>query len=55
MLGAPELDAGLQEESHQHRVEGQNHLPQSAGHTSFDAAQDTVSLLGCKGTLLAYV
>jgi len=48
MLGAPELDAGLQVGSHQSGAEGQNHLPRPAGHTSFDAAQDTVGLLGCE-------
>jgi len=29
------------------------HLPLSTGHTSFDAAQDTIGLLGCHCTLLA--
>ncbi|KAK4824458.1 LOW QUALITY PROTEIN: hypothetical protein QYF61_015836 [Mycteria americana] len=51
----PELDTALQVRSHQSRVEGQNHLPQPAGHASFDAAQDTVGLLGCQRTLLAHV
>uniref|UniRef100_A0A8B9FAM1 RB transcriptional corepressor 1 n=1 Tax=Amazona collaria TaxID=241587 RepID=A0A8B9FAM1_9PSIT len=37
------------------RVKGQEHLPRPAGHTPFDAAQDTVGLLGCKRTLLAHV
>jgi len=46
VLGAPELDAGLQVGSHQSRAEGQSHLPQPAGHAAFDAAQDTVGLLG---------
>jgi len=54
-LTAPELDAGLQVGSHQSRVEGQNHLPRPAGHSSFDAAQTTVGLLGCERTLLAHV
>jgi len=40
--------------SHQSGVEGQNHLPRPAGHASFDAAQDTVSLLGCEHTLLSH-
>jgi len=31
MLGAPELDAGLQVGSHEGRVKGQNHLPRPAG------------------------
>jgi len=55
MLGAPELDAVLQVRSHKSGVKGQNHLPQSAGHTSLDAAQDTVGFLGCKRTLPAHV
>jgi len=45
VLRAPELDAGLQVGSHQSRSEGQNHLPQPAGHASFDAAQDMDGLL----------
>ncbi|KAK4824658.1 hypothetical protein QYF61_017031 [Mycteria americana] len=55
VLRAPELDAVLQVGSQQSRVEGQNHLPRPAGHASFDAAQDTVGLLGCKRTLSAHV
>ena len=55
VLRAPELDAGLQVRSHQSRVEGQNHLPQPAGHTVFDAAQDMVGLLGCEHTLVAHI
>jgi len=53
VLRAPELDAGLQVRSHQSGVEGQNDLPQSAGHAAFDAVQDTVGLLGCERTSLA--
>jgi len=55
VLRTPRLDAVLQERLHQHRVEGEDHLPQTAGHASFDAAQDMVGLLGCKSTLLARV
>ena len=55
VLGAPELDAGLQVGSHQHGAEGKNHLPQSAGHASCDAAQAMVGFLGCKLTLLFHV
>ncbi|KAK4816284.1 hypothetical protein QYF61_014582 [Mycteria americana] len=55
VLRTPELDAVLQVESHQSGVEGQNHFPQPAGHTSLDAAQDTVGLLGCERTLPAHV
>ena len=40
---------------HQSRVKGDNHLPLPAGRSSLNAAQDTVGLLGCKCTLLAYV
>ena len=54
-LRTPHLDAVLQVTSHQHRAEGQDHLPQPPGHASFDAAQDMVGLLGCEGTSLAYV
>jgi len=41
--------------SHQSRAEGQNPLPQPAGHAALDAAQDTVGLLGCERALLAHV
>jgi len=40
---------------HQCRVEGQDHLPCPADHASFDAAQDSVVFLGCKGKLLAHI
>jgi len=50
VLRAPELDAGLQVGSHESGVEGQNHLPRPAGHADFDAAQNTVGLLGCEST-----
>ncbi|XP_053932310.1 coiled-coil domain-containing protein 91 isoform X1 [Cuculus canorus] len=55
VLKAPELDAMLQVGSHKTRVEGQNPLPCPAGHASFDAAQDTVGLLGCDCILSAHV
>jgi len=51
VLGAPELDAGLQMVSHQSGAEEQNPLPQPVGHAAFDAAQDAVGLLGCEHTL----
>lgn len=41
-LGAPNLVAALQVGPHKVRVEGDNHLPHPAGHTSFDVAWDTV-------------
>jgi len=34
----PYMDAGLPVGSHQSRAEGQNPLPQPAGHAAFDAA-----------------
>jgi len=55
VLKAPELASGLQVSSHQSRAEWQNHLPLSAGHAAFDAAQDTAGLLGCERTLVAHV
>jgi len=54
MLGAPELDSGLQVESHESRVKGQNPLHRPAGHASLDAAQDMIGFLGCKNTLPAH-
>ncbi|KAK4827791.1 hypothetical protein QYF61_021744 [Mycteria americana] len=51
----PELNTVLRVGSHQSGTEGQNHLPRPAGHTAFDAAQDTAGLLGCECTLLAHV
>jgi len=36
-------------------AEGQNPLLQPAGHTSVDAAQDMVGLLGCEHTLLGHI
>jgi len=55
VLGAPELDAGLQVGSHKSGAEGQNPLPCPAGHAAGDAAQDTVGLLGCRCTLVGHV
>jgi len=40
---------------HQRRVEGQDCLPQHAGHTSVYAAQNMVDFLGHEGILLAHV
>jgi len=55
VMRASELDAGLQMGSHQSGVEGQNCLPRPAGHVSFDAAQITIGLLGCRCTLLGHI
>jgi len=41
--------------SHQTGAEGQNSVPRPAGHTCFDAAEDTVGFLGCEHTLMAHV
>ena len=38
VLGTLDLDAAFQMRSYDGRVEGDNHLPLSAGHPSFDAA-----------------
>ncbi|PKU47477.1 hypothetical protein llap_2217 [Limosa lapponica baueri] len=54
MLGAPELDAVLQLGTYKSGVEGENHLPQPAGHDS-DAVQDAIGFLGCQCTLPAHV
>lgn len=48
VLQTQELNTVLQVELHEGGVEGNNHLPQSAGHLSFNSAQDEVSFLGCK-------
>jgi len=55
VLGAAEMDAGLQMRSHQSGGEGQYHLPPPAGHASFEAAEHRVDLLGCECTLMAHV
>ena len=39
---------------HQGRSEGEDHLLLSAGHALFNAPQDTIGLLGHKGTLLTH-
>jgi len=38
----------------QGRVEGEDHLPCPAGHALFNIPQDTIGLLGHRGTLLAH-
>jgi len=55
VLGAPELDTGLQVGSHQSGAEGQNPFPHPAGHAAFDAAQGTVGFLGYERMLAAHV
>lgn len=51
VLGVPHLDAVLHAWSDESWAEGQNHLPQPAGHASLDAAQNMTGFLGCKRTL----
>lgn len=55
MLGIPQLNAALQVRSHKSRVERENHLPQTAGQSSFSAGQAIIGFLGCRCTLLAHV
>jgi len=54
-LMSPEMDMLLQMCPHQCPVEGKDHSPQPGGSTFPSAAQDTISVLCCKGTLLAHV
>ena len=49
------LHIWTQVRSHQHRVEGQDHLLHAASHISFDAAQDAVDFLVWEDPLLAHV
>ncbi|KAJ7412867.1 Homer protein 1 [Willisornis vidua] len=51
----PELDTALQVGSHHSRVEGQNLLSHSTGHTAFHAAQETTDFLCCECALLDHV
>lgn len=53
VLEAAELDAALQVSSQEGRVK--DHLPSSACHTTFDAAQDTAVSVGCEDALLGFV
>jgi len=53
-LGGPELDTLLQMSPHQGRVKGKNHFLHPTDHTLSNASQDTIGLLGLKGTLLAH-
>ncbi|KAJ7413989.1 hypothetical protein WISP_87148 [Willisornis vidua] len=55
VLSTPELYAAFQVGSHESGVQRENHFPQPAGYTSFDAAQNTIGFLGCKHTLLSHV
>jgi len=52
--GSSELDTVLQVMPDQGRVDGENHLPWSAGHAPFNALQDPIGPLVHQGTLLAH-
>ena len=54
VLEASDLDTGLQVGPQDSRAE-KNHLLLPAGHSRFEATQDTFGLPGCKSTLLAHV
>lgn len=41
--------------SHEIRVEGENYLPQPAGHTSSDVAKGTAGFMGCEHTLMRHI
>jgi len=49
---SPSLVAVLQMKPQEGKVEGENHLPYFAGHSSFDETQDTISTVSCKHTIL---
>lgn len=51
-VGAPGWNTVLQGGgSHESRVDGENHLPQPAGHTS-DVAQGPAGFMGCEHILI---
>lgn len=45
----------LQVGSHESRVQGENHLPQPAGHTFSDVAKGTAGFMGCEHTLMRHI
>ncbi|KAK4832962.1 hypothetical protein QYF61_026788 [Mycteria americana] len=49
----PKLNTVFEVRPHQCRVQGHDHFPSPAGHTTSDTSQDAVGLLGHLGTLLA--
>lgn len=38
----------------QEQIERKNHLPQPAGHSSFDTAEDMAGILGCEHMVLTH-
>ena len=55
VLCLPGLDTVFQMGPHRGSTEGDKHLLLPASHTSYDSAQDTIGLLGCKSAPLAHV
>ncbi|KAK4821633.1 hypothetical protein QYF61_026100 [Mycteria americana] len=55
VVGGPKLNTAFEVRPHQCRVQGHDHFPSPAGHTSPDTSQDAIGLLGRLGTLLAHV
>jgi len=55
VLGSPDLEAVLQLGTHKGRVEGDNHFPCPASHSSSDGTQDIIGFPGCRRTLLSQV
>ncbi|KAK4814106.1 LOW QUALITY PROTEIN: hypothetical protein QYF61_008201, partial [Mycteria americana] len=55
VVRGPKLNTVFEVRPHQCRVQGHNHFPTPAGHTSPDTSQDAVGFLGHLGTLLAHI
>ncbi|KAK4809817.1 LOW QUALITY PROTEIN: hypothetical protein QYF61_014285 [Mycteria americana] len=55
VVGGPKLNTVFEVRPHQCRVQGHNHFPSPAGHTTPDTSQDAIGLLGHLGTLLAHI
>ncbi|KAK4814190.1 hypothetical protein QYF61_012427 [Mycteria americana] len=55
VVGGPKLNTVFEVRPHQCRVQGHDHFPTPAGHTSPDTSQDAIGFLGHLGTLLAHI
>ena len=55
VMRGPKLNAVFGVQSHQSLVQGDNHLPFTAGNTISDTSQDAIGFLGHLGTLLSHV
>ncbi|KAK4823572.1 hypothetical protein QYF61_003576 [Mycteria americana] len=55
VVRGPKLNTVFEVRSHQCRVQGHNHFPSPAGHTTPDTSQDAIGFLGHLGTLLAHI